>query len=182
MFKPSKMLLKYMSEEPRDIYDIIGALIGYINSDPEFKTHDFDNAVQFVLDNGVSKKELFSDFDPEVEYEQDSSKWDEEYYSFARVYLKDNFSEKRLGHVKAVAHKLYPQEVKISEEQKSVEKPKEGINTTGKEYVGKKSQGQQQINSINSTTQTPRNAKIVLSLIGIVVIVLLALKIVSIIK
>lgn len=174
MFKPSKLLLKYMSEEPHDTYDIIGALIGYINADPEFKTHDFDDAIQFVLNNGVSSNELFSEFDPNVEFEQDSSKWDEDYYSIARVYLKDNFSEKRINHVKAIAHKLYPQVVEKSEDKKLVEKTKE-VN------AGKKTRGQQQIDNINTTSQNHRNAKMFIT-IAIVALVLLTLIIVSIIK
>lgn len=181
MFKPSKLLLKYMSEDPRDIYDIIGALIGYINADPEFKTHDFDDAIQYVLNNGVSRKELFSEFNPDVEFEPDSSKWDEDYYSIARVYLKDNFSERRINHVKSIAHKLYPNVVKELEENKPVAKSKEVNKISDEVPARKKNQGQQQRNSINTTSQKPRNAKIAI-LIGIVVIVLLALIIVSIIK
>lgn len=108
MFTPSKMLLQYLNTQPRDMYDIIGALMGYINADPTFKTNDFDLAIKFVLDQGVSKDELFAEFDSDIEYEEDSSKWNEEYYSYARVYLKDNFCKKRINHVKAVAKKLYP--------------------------------------------------------------------------
>lgn len=108
MFTPSKMLLNYLNAQPRDVFDIVGALMGYINADPQFKTDDFEQAVQYVLNNGVSEHELFANFDESIEFETDSAKWNEEYYSFARVYLKDNFCKKRLEHVKAVARKLYP--------------------------------------------------------------------------
>ena len=103
----SNMLKKYMSAEPKDMYDIVGALMGYINADPYFKTNDFIQAVHYVLDNGVKKSELFQEFDDSIDYEEDESKWDEEYYSYARVYLKDNFCEKRIRHVKSVAKKIY---------------------------------------------------------------------------
>lgn len=37
MFTPSNMLLSYLNAQPRDRFDIIGALIGYINADPKFE-------------------------------------------------------------------------------------------------------------------------------------------------
>ncbi|MCD8151278.1 MAG: hypothetical protein LUE92_17390 [Clostridiales bacterium] len=108
MFAPSKMLLKYLNAQPRDMYDIVGALEGYINADPKFQTNDFDAAVDYVLKNGVTREELFKPFDAGIDFIEDESKWDYEYYSLARVYLKDNFCEKRINHVKAIARKLYP--------------------------------------------------------------------------
>ena len=107
MFSPSDMLLKYLNAEPRDIYDIVGALEGYLNADPKFYTNDFRDAVQYVLSHGVSRSELFQEFDPGMELEEDENRWDYDYYSLARVYLKDNFCEKRIHHVRAVAKKLY---------------------------------------------------------------------------
>lgn len=106
-FTPSTMLKRYLEADKRDMYDIVGALMGYINADPTFKTTDFDQAVQYVLNHGVEEKELFAPFDEKLKYEQDPSKWDEEYYAYARVYLKENFCKKRIEHVKAVAQKLY---------------------------------------------------------------------------
>lgn len=103
MFTPSNMLLNYLNAQPRDMFDIVGALMGYINADPMFKTNDFEQAIQYVLNHGVSKEELFAQFDSNIEFEENTSKWNEEYYSYARVYLKDNFCEKRIAHVKAIA-------------------------------------------------------------------------------
>ena len=108
MFTPSNMLRNSLNAQPRDVFDIVGALMGYINADPKFKTKDFEQAIQYVFEHGVTKQELFSDFDASIDFEEDQSKWNEEYYSYARVYLKDNFCEKRIAHVKAVARKLYP--------------------------------------------------------------------------
>jgi hypothetical protein len=105
-FEPSRFLQRTLDASPRNIYDIIGALMGYINADPGFKTDDFDKAIKYVLSQGVSKNELFEDFNPKYDFEEDQSKWDEDYYSFARVYLKDNFCEKRINHVKAVGKKV----------------------------------------------------------------------------
>lgn len=108
MFTPSNMLLKYLNAQPRDIYDIVGALMGYINADPYFKTNDFDMAIQYVITHGVSEDELYSSFDPSLDYDENMEAWNDEYYSYARVFLKDNFCKKRIAHVKAVAQKLHP--------------------------------------------------------------------------
>lgn len=114
MFTPSNMLLNSLREQPRDMYDIVGALMGYINADPEFQTDDFEQAIRYVLNQGISESELFAPFDEELEFRTDESVWSEEYYSYARMYLKDNFCRKRITHVKAVAEKLYPRK-KVSD-------------------------------------------------------------------
>ena len=152
MFTPSNMLQKYLSAQPRDIYDIVGALMGYINADPYFKTNEFDEALKYVLSNGVSENELFQSFDSEIDFQIDEGKWDEDYYAYSRVYLKDNFCRKRIEHVKAVAHKLHPvvrvpepkrtapvsvQEVKRTETQfqnKPVQNISGGQQSKGKKY------------------------------------------------
>ena len=181
MFTPSKLLQNYLNATPRDMYDIIGALMGYINADPAFKTDDFDQAVQYVLNHGVSKDELFTDFDPELDYEEDSSKWNEEYYSFARVYLKDNFSEKRIKHVKDVARKLNPGvDTKTKQEPggQSQKNYTKSAVTGGSQITGKKPQGQQRSNAQGkqSTMQELKNPKppvlivsIVLALLAVVI-------------
>lgn len=185
MFTPSNMLQNYLNATPRDVYDIIGALMGYINADPAFKTDGFDQAVQYVLNHGISKDELFSEFDPELDFEEDSVKWNEEYYSFARVYLKDNFSEKRIKHVKDVARKLNPGVVTITRQE--VQRPNVKTNsvstgTGGSQSTGKKTQGQQHSNRKSKlpTMQEHHNVKTPI-LIVIVVLVLLALAIAAII-
>ena len=185
MFTPSNMLQKYLNATPRDMYDIVGALMGYINADPAFMTDDFDQAVQYVLNHGVSKDELFAEFDSDLDFEEDSTKWNEEYYSFARVYLKDNFSEKRIKHVKDVARKLNPDAatIKSTDVQKTVEKL--GSNsalTGGSQSTRKKAQGQQHLDrkSERSTMQEHRNVKTKVQIL-VVVLVLLALIIAAII-
>ena len=141
MFTPSKMLQKYLSAQPRDMYDIVGALMGYINADPYFKTNEFEDAIKYVLQNGVSEKELFQNFNLEYEFEKDEANWDDDYYAFSRVYLKDNFCKERIEHVKAVAHKLHPvAEVEIKEAEyidvngDNGEKELRDSETNGKKY------------------------------------------------
>ena len=62
MFEPSKLLQKYLNATPRDMYDIVGALIGYLNADPWFETNDFEEAISYVLSRGVSENDLYSNF------------------------------------------------------------------------------------------------------------------------
>ena len=111
LFRPSKFLDEVLKAEPRDIYDIVGALIGYIDADPLFRTKDFDEALEYVFTHGIGKSELFEEFDPDLDFVADKTAWNEEYYSLARVYLKDNFCEKRINHVKEIAHALYGQDI-----------------------------------------------------------------------
>lgn len=184
MFTPSNMLQNYLNQRPRDMYDIIGALMGYINADPAFKTDEFDQAVQYVLNHGVSKNELFADFNPSMDYEEDSSKWNEEYYSMARVYLKDNFSEKRIRHVKDVARRLYPGvAVKTGQEVQRPVRKAESISDPagGSQSAGKKVQGQQHQNNRQSITPEHPDVKISVPIV-IAVLVLLTLVIAVIIK
>lgn len=174
MFTPSKMLQNYMNAQPRDMFDIVGALMGYINADPQFKTNDFEQAIQYVLKNGVSESDLFATFDDSVDFEADSSKWNEEYYSFARVYLKDNFCKKRIDHVKAVAKKLYPS---VPTPKPEVQPTRQNTQTVsqmgGAQSAGKKSQSQQ--SQQNQSSSTPSK----LIIVAVVVVILLAVVIVK---
>ena len=202
MFSPSDMLLKYLNAEPRDIYDILGALEGYLNADPKFYTNDFRDAVQYVLSHGVSRSELFQEFDPGMELEEDENRWDYDYYSLARVYLKDNFCEKRIHHVRAVAKKLYgaasgPEEQYSSQPKEQYSpQPKEQYRTSvlgrftaasegsrnvsrpagqegGQQSKGKKTQDQPN-QDITATTPIPPGVKTVgLLLFGVVLVLLI---------
>ena len=181
MFSPSNMLIKYLNTQPRDMYDIVGALEGYINADPKFQTNDFMDAINYVLTNGVSRNELFQDFDNSIEFEEDESKWNYDYYSLARVYLKDNFCEKRIDHVIAVARKLYPVTVQIATKpQGNVQMPKTEKNASGtisqqgggSKSTEKKTQDQLDRN-ISRTTLIPLSVKIGGLILLSVVLVLL---------
>lgn len=155
-FKPSNMLTKYLYAQPRNIYNIVGALMGYINVDPAFKTDGFEQAIQYVLKQGISKEELFAPFDPNVDFEDDRSKWNKDYYAFARVYLNNNFCEKRIAHVKAIARKLYPLESPIDQKE-------------GSQIAEKKTQSQQTHTAIKNKPVINQTT------IALIVILLLAL-------
>jgi hypothetical protein len=171
MFTPSNMLKSCLNARPRDMYDIVGALMGYVNADPAFATDDFEQAVKYVLSQGVSEQELFAAFDEEIDYEVDSSKWDERYYSYARVYLKDNFCKKRIAHVKAVARKLYPMTTRVQPTAAGSGAPKDA-ESKGVDSSLKKSRSRQ--NQTKKKNVLPMAVKL---LIAVVIIVLLALTI-----
>lgn len=182
MFTPSNMLRRYLNAQPRDMYDIVGALMGYIDADPAFRTSDFDEAVKYVLNHGVSEKELYAEFDPDRGFEEDESKWDKEYYSYARVYLTDNFCRKRIDHVKKVAGKVYramPSEIRDVAKPMPAQRqtgqpaavqqrqPGQPVQAKGRQTEpGKKSQGQ---TGRKQTTTVPVGVKIAVGLIVIFV-------------
>ena len=136
MFRPSNMLQKYLMAQPRDMYDIQGALIGYINADPYFNTDDFDKAIEYVLSQGITEAELYQEFNTEIDFQEDEAAWDKDYYAHARVYLQDNFCKKRIQHVKNVANKLHPKE-------KALAMPDRNIRG-GQQRIEKKTQNQQE--------------------------------------
>ena len=176
MFKPSKMLQNYMNAQPRNMYDIVGALMGYINADPQFKTDDFKQAIKFVLDNGVSESELFATFDDSVDFEPDKSKWNEEYYSFARVYLKDNFCQKRIAHVEAVAKELYPSvSTPKPDAQQTRQNTQYGSQMGGAQSDGKKSQSQQS----QQNQSSPIPSKLIIVVAVVILLAVIIVKIVS---
>ena len=118
MFEPNNLLKECLEENPRKIRDIVSALEGYLNLDPFFRTKNFDNALDYVLDpngGGVKREELFQEFDSDIQYEEDETKWDDKYLALAMVCLGDNFCQKRIDHLKAVAHKLSPFETAETE-------------------------------------------------------------------
>lgn len=154
-FTPSNMLKSYLQAKPRNMYDIRGALLGYINADPAFRTDDFDQAVAYVLRQGVSEEELYTEFVPKPKDQMGAGdQWDKAYYALANVYLRDNFSKDRIAHVKEVARKLYPH-TDVSREPQS----------------GKKEQGQQQGNG-DVTQDRNGKALMVLAIIALLLAVL----------
>ena len=97
-FRPSRLLEDAL--KGTDAYYIVGAVIGYINADPYFVTDDFRVALKYTLSK--AKVEIIQEYDDQYEMITDQSKWDEEYYSYQRVYLKENFCYKRIDHVEKV--------------------------------------------------------------------------------
>lgn len=162
MFTPGSYLKSCVEANPKNIREVIGALGGYINLDPYFNTNEFDEAVKYVLNNGISEAELYSAFDPEWKFEEDPSKWDDEYYGLARVYLSRNFCEKRIKHVKAVAEKL-----KQAKSQSQQNPPKkEGYKVEKESEIKKQYQRRK---------EEPKNNILPLLTIAAIIIVIVAL-------
>lgn len=173
MFTPSNMLQKYLAAQPRDMYDIVGALMGYINADPYFKTNEFDEALKYILRNGVSENELFQSFNSEIDFQTDESKWDEDYYAYSRVYLKDNFCRKRIEHVKAVAHKLHPV-VRSTDSARITPENVQEVRRTEKTKVVQNVPGGQKSNGKKSKHHQKVGAGVFLICVAIVLMVVLA--------
>ena len=103
-----KSINAYNDNKNNDTLDALrGALIGYINGDPEFKTNGFDEAIKYTISQGIKESELFEDFDSSKEIENDKSKWTKKYFIQQIVYLEDNFCRKRINHIKEVAKYIY---------------------------------------------------------------------------
>lgn len=185
MFTPSNILIRYLNAEPKDIYDIVGALMGYINADPFFKTNDFDEAIKYVLLNGITKEQLFDSFNSELDFEENSEKWNEEYYSYARVYLKENFCEKRINHIKAVAQKLKAikeKNIQNVDLKKNIQKEmqQKANSFTGEQQKNeKKEKNQHHINANTVTTQKMAITKISMVVLSVVLLVVLFVSIIK---
>ena len=41
------------------MFYVHGALIGYINGDPKFKTNELDEAIKYTISQGIKESELF---------------------------------------------------------------------------------------------------------------------------
>lgn len=171
LFRPSKFLDEVLKAEPRDMYDIVGALIGYIDADPLFRTKDFDEALEYVFTHGIGKSELFEEFDPDLDFVADKTAWNEEYYSLARVYLKDNFCEKRINHVKEIANVLFGDTV--VQREKTVETRKDNpdvLKNGGQQLPGKKLETPQK-KKTTPQNATMKTACVLLAVFAIIVIV-----------
>ncbi len=165
MFEVSKLLKRYLEEKPVDTTSVIGALIGYINSDPKFLTNDFDEAVKYVLKSGISESELYQDFKKDSSFIDSEEKWDKDYFALALVYLKQNFCKERIAHVKAISKKIYG-----SSQNTSSSTP----NSNRGSDEGK------QMSQQNKTIQ--KNVGVIIPLVGIIVFAMLALLIANILK
>ncbi len=165
MFEVSKVLKKYLEEKPVNTTNIIGALIGYINSDPKFLTNDFDEALKYVLKSGISESELYQIFEKDSSFIDDEENWNNEYFALALVYLKQNFCKERIAHVKAISKKIH----------KENEKKSSTIQSTNRGSDEGKHKSQQ-----NKTTQ--KNVGAIIPIVGIIAFVMLALLIVNTLK
>lgn len=177
MFKPSNFLMKSLNAHPQDRFDIISALIGYINADQAFETDNFNNAVEYALHHGISYNELFQSYDTsENKIEEDRSKWDDSYYALAKVYLKVNFCQERINHCKEVAHYLYPHGFKNQAKSPSLKYNAQSAPVKqGKtlDHDEKKVQDQHYSHKPNPATSKPNHSMPILAIVVICLVVLI---------
>ena len=92
----------YISEYLREsiasgnIKEIRGALLGYVDADPAFKSQAFVDAVNYVIGQGFN---VFEEHDPR--YQADAESNQERYYQI-KTNLRYNFSKERLQELMAV--------------------------------------------------------------------------------
>lgn len=97
----------------RNITNIRSALKGCMNQDVNFSKGIYEEALDYVLNNGISKQELFQVHDEEPFKSQEA--WDKDYLDEVMADLLFNFSEERIAHTKEVGRVLYPVQKKINQ-------------------------------------------------------------------
>lgn len=97
----------------RNITNIRSALKGCMNQDANFSKGIYEEALNYILNSGISKQELFQVHDQEPFKSQEA--WDKDYLDEVMADLLFNFSEERIAHVKEVGRVLYPVQKKINQ-------------------------------------------------------------------
>ena len=97
--------------EKRSITNIRSALKGNINEDMNFSKGVYSQSLDYVLQHGITKSELFDQHD-DTNFESNKANWNREYFNNVMADLLFNFSEARINHIKQVGKHLYPPVVK----------------------------------------------------------------------
>lgn len=83
--------------------NIRSALVGIIQSDPLYETKDLDEAIKYLHDEGIDIVKEDIDPDPQLPINNNRAEWTSDYFATALVYLRNDFTKKRLEHVKEVS-------------------------------------------------------------------------------
>lgn len=99
-FTPSNQLREAVSEKSKSKAQ--DALQAYLLSDVNYTSHELDNAVDYLLQNGLDPFDSYSveETDP---LDKDQTHWNKNYQGRVQLDLRDNFSKERLEHWKKVA-------------------------------------------------------------------------------
>lgn len=99
-FTPSSQLREAVSEKSKSKAQ--DALQAYLLSDVNYTSHELDNAVDYLLQNGLNPFDSYSvkGTDP---LDDDQTHWNKNYQGRVQLDLRDNFSKERLEHWKKVA-------------------------------------------------------------------------------
>lgn len=111
MYQPTNFMKKAVEEGNVD--RVRGALTGVIQSDPGFETKDFDQALAYVRSNGINP--FVEENDPTLPLTDD--------FSTALTYLRNNFTQERLEHIRKVGKATHPQKDLWSSDKPSVTIP-----------------------------------------------------------
>ncbi len=168
MFIPSDLLKSYLKEPNRNMHGVRMALMGYINIDRGFTTTKFNDAINYVLSNGISKSELFEDFDEEFEFVENKARWTKDYYTDQLAYLQENFCIKRIEHVEKVGKYLYSKNLITSLIGESSQKKRtpSSVNRTRPKRTGRTPEGELKQTFIRTTKAVKEKTKTTIKTVG----------------
>lgn len=118
-FEPNKLIKECI--EKNDITRLRGTLTGIVVRDRNFSTGDFENNINYIV-NEQGIKELFEEFDdskPLVSSIVKERELSDEDFSDAIYYLKNNFCSERIEDIKKIAEILYPLEIEENKPKKT---------------------------------------------------------------
>lgn len=85
------------------------AIIGIISSDPAFNRSKYDDAINYVKNNGISLSILFEKLDennvPKIN--NNKEEWDKAYFAKASINCERNFCLERINHLREVGRNVY---------------------------------------------------------------------------
>lgn len=99
-FTPNSQLREAVNEKSKT--KAREALQGYILSDVNYTSHELDNAVDYLLQNGLDPFEPYSE-EETGSLDGEKTHWNKNYQGRVQLDLRDNFSKERLEHWKKVA-------------------------------------------------------------------------------
>lgn len=99
-FTPSNQLREAVNEKNKSKAQ--DALQAYLLSDVNYTSKEIDNAVDYLIQNGLNPFEPNS-AEETGPLDDDQTHWNKNYQGRVQLDLRDNFSEERLDHWKKVA-------------------------------------------------------------------------------
>jgi len=130
--------------ESGNVVRIRSALVDYLITDTTFR--QFDEALSFAQ----RQIDVIKPDDGEVDYDLVQEHWDEIYLSKQKVALMDNFSQKRIDHIKQVIKTVLADKVQGVQNSDDVKELSETQGNNQSANVG-----------INANTKEPKTGKII---------------------
>lgn len=124
-FTPSNQLREAVSEKSKSKAQ--DALQAYLLSDVNYTSHELDNAVDYLLQNGLDPFDSYSveETDP---LDDNQTHWNKNYQGRVQLDLRDNFSKERLEHWEKVAEFVGNQYHKAAQDDDKLNPPHPTVN------------------------------------------------------